>query len=46
MQHDEADAFFISMMAPIIEPIMTGFQQREANADHRTDQHEITWQEF
>lgn len=47
MQHDAADEFFIAMMTPIIEPVMTDLlAQQEANADHRTEQQEITWNEF
>ena len=42
MQHDAADEFFIAMMAPIVEPIMTDLlAQQEANADHRTEQQEM-----
>lgn len=42
MQHDAADEFFIAMMTPIVEPIMTNLlAQQEANADHRTEQQEM-----
>ncbi|NNS07291.1 hypothetical protein [Erwinia sp. JH02] len=42
MQHDAADEFFISMMTPIIEPVMNDLlAQQEANADHRTEQQEM-----
>lgn len=47
MQHDAADEFFIAMMAPIVEPVMTVLlAQQEAIADYRTEQQEITWDEF
>lgn len=47
MQHDAADEFFIAMMAPFVEPFMTDhLAQQEAIADYRTEQKEITWNEF
>lgn len=42
MQHDPDDEFFIAMMAPIVEPLMTDLlAQQEANADYRTEQQEM-----
>lgn len=47
MQHDPADEFFITMMAPMVEPFMTDqLAQHEAIADYRTEQQEIIWNEF
>jgi len=47
MQHDAADEFFIAMMAQIVEPFMTDLlAQQEAITDYRTEQQEITWNEF
>lgn len=47
MQHEAADEFFIAMMAPIVEPVMTDLlAQQEAIADFHTEQQEITWNEF
>lgn len=42
MQHDPADDFFIALMRPIVEPLMTPeLAQQEANADHFTEQQEM-----